>query len=222
VRRLTCIVRRTLSSPQRGKIEQSLDDLEGEARRRAYEGVAEPVVSMGRVVEVVDAEGKKTPLFVPKYSKAHVAVTRRLLSFSRLPSGPSPTRGEPVPKSASPLGDGKRNLENIIVFIGLAGVLGGLGPDRAEPVQLVENNAVYTVPLLQGPGGTLGPGPSVTRSYSKRHPAGPDHRPTPWPVSRCLSAWVYPSWSHRCFRQKSWDRLPAGRGRSRRETGERK
>jgi hypothetical protein len=40
-------------------LEQSLDDLEGEARRRAYEGVAEPVVSMGRVVEVVDADSGK-------------------------------------------------------------------------------------------------------------------------------------------------------------------
>ena len=34
-------------------LEQSIDDLEGEARRRAVDGVAEPVVSMGRVVEIV-------------------------------------------------------------------------------------------------------------------------------------------------------------------------
>jgi hypothetical protein len=40
-------------------LEQSIDDLEGEARRRAFEGVAEPVVSMGRIVEVVDENGAK-------------------------------------------------------------------------------------------------------------------------------------------------------------------
>jgi hypothetical protein len=43
-------------------LEASIDDLEGEARRRAMEGVAEPVVSMGRVVEVVDDEARKSPL----------------------------------------------------------------------------------------------------------------------------------------------------------------
>ena len=43
-------------------LEASIDDLEGEARRRAMEGVAEPVVSMGRVVQVADDEGRKSPL----------------------------------------------------------------------------------------------------------------------------------------------------------------
>ena len=49
-------------------LEQSIDDLEGEARRRAVDGVAEPVVSMGRVVEIVGDDGNKTPLMIRKYS----------------------------------------------------------------------------------------------------------------------------------------------------------
>jgi hypothetical protein len=44
-------------------IESAVDDLEGEARRRAYEGTEEYVVSSGRVVTL-----NETPLTVRRYS----------------------------------------------------------------------------------------------------------------------------------------------------------
>jgi hypothetical protein len=36
--------------------------------RRDYEGISEPVVSMGRVVEIINDAGEKVPLLIQKYS----------------------------------------------------------------------------------------------------------------------------------------------------------
>lgn len=95
-------------------LEQSIDTLEAEARRRAMDGVQEPVVSMGRIVEVIDDAGNKAPLYVRKYSdtlmitllKAHRGhrfnPTPAQANVATLPpelmKDPEPQPDEPVPE----------------------------------------------------------------------------------------------------------------------------
>lgn len=50
-------------------LEEAADLLEDEARRRAVEGVAEPIIYKGKIVTIADPEtGIETPLILRKYS----------------------------------------------------------------------------------------------------------------------------------------------------------